>query len=491
MLERVALHQTRLRVPGVGLDARGVALGARGLVLLPSLDRLVAFLAIYTAEHGLEGVIGGLKIEVVRSKLGTREIALSFDAGSSDRLDRVGEVARLAGGFAFTGTSRHFVQYRDAAAPFGYDASEIVASDAALALYHATFSQTYDIEKPIDLKSLLLRMSPNADPSGHDLDGPLWVLAEQGLGPSVLSYLVRSAVSAQAAVAEWPPATSFDDAPVRRWLFRVEELPRRMWPLFRSVPGVTVFRPVAQGVAVEQGYRHPVQLRACPVFEPKGLLFIRGGAAAPLELERVPAMGDVRSLARVGLADEETSSPLLAPGAATAPEIRVPLRLVPGRAPPSDVGAALVPTGELELLRRLVYALGADAVRSTRFAVTEIGAFLIRERGMEAVPLGQFYRRVHPSVFVPSGLDLVPSVDSEVLFSALGRPADKVVFFRPDSSAIAVDESAFVSLEHAIVDATSWAPLPAETLEPLLNTETPTAWFSPLGMRPLKGATQA
>ena len=46
MLDRVAVHQTRLRTPGLGLDAKGVALGAKGLVLLPSIDRLVAFLAL-------------------------------------------------------------------------------------------------------------------------------------------------------------------------------------------------------------------------------------------------------------------------------------------------------------------------------------------------------------------------------------------------------------------------------------------------------------
>ena len=45
-LERIALHQTRLRTPGLALDPSGVALGARGLVLLPTIERLVAFLSI-------------------------------------------------------------------------------------------------------------------------------------------------------------------------------------------------------------------------------------------------------------------------------------------------------------------------------------------------------------------------------------------------------------------------------------------------------------
>ena len=144
MLERIALHQTRLRTPGLGLEGKGVALGAKGLVLLPSLDRLVAWLSVYTREHSLEDLMASLAIQIVKSKLGTREITLSFAAESADRMDRVSETARLVGGFAFTGTSRHFVQYRDAAAPFGYDATQLISTDAALVLYHDRFTQVYE-----------------------------------------------------------------------------------------------------------------------------------------------------------------------------------------------------------------------------------------------------------------------------------------------------------------------------------------------------------
>src|SRR5271163_858939 len=144
MLERIALHQTRLRTPGLGLDAKGVALGAWGLVLLPSIDRLVALLSVYTRDHSLEDLMPSLAIHLVRSKLGTREITLQFAAESSDRMDRMAETARLVGGFTFTGTSRHFVQYRDAGAPFGYDAANLLATEATLALYHDKFTQMYD-----------------------------------------------------------------------------------------------------------------------------------------------------------------------------------------------------------------------------------------------------------------------------------------------------------------------------------------------------------
>ena len=71
MLDRVAVHQTRLRTPGLGLDAKGVALGAKGLVLLPTVDRLVALLAIYTREQSLEAILPSVALRVVRSSSGS------------------------------------------------------------------------------------------------------------------------------------------------------------------------------------------------------------------------------------------------------------------------------------------------------------------------------------------------------------------------------------------------------------------------------------
>lgn len=487
LLDRVAVNQTRLRVPGVGLDARGVAIGARGLVLLPSLDRLVAFLALYTAEHSLEALGSSLRIEVVRSKLGASEITLTFDAGSSERLDSVSEIARLAGAHAFTGTSRHYVQYRDAAAPFGYDASEITATDSSLVLYHNTFTQVYDAERQIDPARLLRNMMPNPRPTADYPDGLLWVLAEPGLGASLLGYLVRSGVDADAGIAEWPPETSFDDTPVRRWLFRVPQLPARMRPLLRNTPGVTVFVPAAPGVAVELGWEHPVNLRAAGLFDAAGLVLFRGASAVPLEIETVPAMGPIRALARSELR-AEAAPDVRGRGSSGTPDVRVPVRLLPTVAPASAISASFVPAGELELLRRLAYVLGTNAVRTTRVAITQLGAYLVRDSGVDGIPIGHFYRRLHDSIYVPSGMDVVPAVGPDVLFSALGSPADKILFFRPDSTAVAVDRSAFVSLETAILSGADWAPLQARDLSEELATELPTVWLGPLGFRPLSNA---
>src|SRR3984957_3463080 len=314
MLARIALHQTRLRTPGLGLDAKGVALGAKGLVLLPSLDRLVAWLSVYTRERSLEDLLPSLQIHLARSKLGTREIALEIAAESSDRMDRVADVARLVGGFTFTGTSRHFVQYRDAGAPFGYDAPDLLATDARLALYHERFTQLYDVERAIEPKALILRLMPQVDPATAEEPGPLWIVAEQGIGPALVHYLVRSRVDGEVTVGEWPPTSAFEEEPVRRYVLRVPDLPARMRPLVRDTPGITAFLPAGPGIAVQIGYRHPVSLRACPVFDPNGLVLLRGEGAEPLSLPRVPPLGDLRAFARVELRGEDSRVLAIASG---------------------------------------------------------------------------------------------------------------------------------------------------------------------------------
>jgi hypothetical protein len=488
ILERVAVHQTRLRVPGVGLDARGVAFGARGLVLLPSLDRLVAFLAVYSRDQSLEPLIESMRIEVVRSKLGTREVLLGFASGSSDRMDRMAEVARLVGGHTFTGTTRHYVQYRDLVAPFGYDAVEVAATDAPLALYHSTFSQLYEIERAIELRRLLLGLMPHADAKAVSAAGQVWVLAEWGLGPSLVHYLTRSQVEAEVGIAQWPPESSFDDTPVRRYLFLVRDLPERMLPLLANTPGLSVFDPMGPGVAVQLGFSHPVTLRSVPVFAERGLVLFRGDGA-PLQIEEIPVLARLASLQR---ADVALDGPLLNGGRqGPTVDLTVPIRLLPSGTGRAGVDATFVPTPQLGLLRRSMYVVTGEVLRQTRMAVTDRGAFLIGGEGTDALPIGYFFRRYHAQIFVPLGLEVVPCISGDLLFSILGSPPDEVVFLQPNGTALGVPRAAFVPLDQALVQAEKWTRTPVEELAPVLATETPAVWFEPLGLRPLGGAKRA
>ena len=488
MLERIALHQTRLRTPGLGLEAKGVALGARGLVLLPSIDRLVAWLSVYTREHSLEDLVSSLEMRLVRSKLGTREITLAFAAESSDRMDRIAETARLVGGFTFTGTSRHFVQYRDASAPFGYDASQLLATDAALALYHDKFTQVYDIDRDIDLKALLLKLMPHVDPSTNDDGGLRYLVAEQGLGPALIHYFVRSRVEGEVTVGEWPPAGAFDEGPVRRYIVRVPELPKRMRALMRLTPGITTFLPQGGGVAVEIGYRHPIALRACPVFDPNGLVFLRGRGDEPWALERLPQMGDLRAFARVELRPDEAQAVSIATGTGKPDPVRVPLRVTPSASPWRNVTATWIDTQYLPMLRRLAYALPHQTITRTSIAVTSRGAFLRSAEGIEAIPLGQFFVEIHPQLFIPAGYDVTPAVAPEVLHRALGAPASQVLFVFTNAQALGVEESAFVPLETALLEAKAWEPLVAQSIELALQEAPIDLKLAALGAFPLRHA---
>src|SRR6185436_3231658 len=107
------------------------------------------------------------------------------------------------------------------------------------ALYHDRFTQVYETDKTIDLRALLLRLMPQVDPSTDDDAGPRYLVAEQGLGPALIHYFVRSRVDGEVAIAEWPPASAFDEGPIRRYIVRIPELPPRMRPLMRHTPGIT------------------------------------------------------------------------------------------------------------------------------------------------------------------------------------------------------------------------------------------------------------
>ncbi len=477
MLERVAMHQTRLRLPGVGLDSKGVAFGPRGLVLLASIERLVAFLALYTSSQSLSDLLPSLRLEVVVSRLGTREIVLSFAAQASERMDRIAEVARAAFGYTLTGTTGHFVQYRDASAPFGYDVPEVLSVDGDYVLYHSLFTQTYARERDVDLAGLLLRLRPRQDPLFGQQPGPCWLVAEEGLGPAVVHYLIRSNVEARLGVVEWPPLSALDDGPVRRYVFDVPDLPARMTPLFQSTPGVSTFRTVAPGAAVQTGWRHSVTLRSCPVFNPEGLVLFRGNNADALVIDRLPQLGSVASFARVSFSGQAGFTAAVPLDPASLGHVAVPVRLMPSLEPWTQVHASFLPTQEFPVLRRLLYALGPRTLQEARIAFTSDGAFLLNRRGVECTPVGLFLREIRPNLFLAAGYEPVPSIDPEVLFRTLGSPTGHAIFMLPGRPAVGVPLHAFVPLVDAMIEGHTWTQLDASAVASGLASQVPHVVF--------------
>jgi hypothetical protein len=260
-----------------------------------------------------------------------------------------------------------------------------------------------------------------------------------------------------------------------------------MGPLLSSTPGLGVFLPVAPGAAVEVGFRHPVNLRACPVFEQEGLALFRGRGRDVLELPRMPALGDVSAFARVELRkDVLTAQP---PEAALQAEaLSIALRLLPTTEPWRSITASWVRTEEMPLLRHVVYALGPDTLRKTRIALTAEGAFLRHPTGIEGIPVGELFREIRPGLYIPAGWDAVPAVAPDVLYRALGSPSGQVIFLGRDGRAVGVPGDGFVPLETALLEAQTWAPLTAlsEGMTSALAKELPEVFLGGVGIRPLR-----
>jgi hypothetical protein len=142
------------------------------------------------------------------------------------------------------------------------------------------------------------------------------------------------------------------------------------------------------------------------------------------------------------------------------------------------------------VLRRIAYALGPDTLRTARVAFTNAGAVVRHPTGIECIPVGQFYRKLHENLFVPAGYDVVPAVSPDVLYRSLGSPSGQVLFLRREGDVVGIPEEAFVSLESAVLEAQVWIAAGADrfvdSLTSALATELPEVTLGGVGLRPLR-----
>ena len=142
MLEHVSLGQSRFMTPGVAPDPRGVVMGRYGMLVFPTLEGVVSWFRLYSAEASLDELIPAMTIQRARTPLRSQELLVRVPATSSYAMDRASRCARLVGGSTYTGTSKHFVKYRDDRSPYGYDAVDIQALPKALSDDTAVSSHT-------------------------------------------------------------------------------------------------------------------------------------------------------------------------------------------------------------------------------------------------------------------------------------------------------------------------------------------------------------
>ncbi len=469
MLHRVAVGQPRFNLPGLTSDARGAAMGRQLVARFGAVDRLVSFLRVLSADESLDDLQPGFRIVYARSGAGTREAIVMMPAASSEFGEAAARAARLARGQLFTGAGKHFVQFRDAQAPLGYDIDALVEAEGDLVLYGLEQTVPYRIESELALQKLVLRLSLVRlhGPTAVLPEGPIYVTARRGLGPVLAEYLHRLGNRGEGArdlgggaPAGPPPAalggrssgaglsgaeTSPAPEPLRAsaalcetaggsafspgaafWLFRIERLPPRLHAVLRRTPGVDVYVPVTNHVAVAAGYRHPIHLESCRASVPSDRLHLFSPRGV-VEVAPLPALAAIEDLVRILPPTAERAEPRAAAPGARA-DLAVALRLERGGGPGRAM-AALIPWSQAAWLQRLVYALPPSALRAYRVALLKRGVLIRAAEGLEGMPFGTLLQLGAPEVLIPLGTRLVPAVSPAILSERLGAVGGAMVLF--------------------------------------------------------------
>jgi hypothetical protein len=457
MLTPVGLGQTRLILPGLVPDARGVVAGRELCARFATLDRLVWFFRLLSAERPPDELWLGLRIIHARSGLGLREVVVLLPNPPGQAADTVARAARSAGGQCFTGAGRHYVQYRDSRGPFGYDVSIPSDDPVDLTLYAADGSTGYRVEgeMPFDrlLYGLELRRLPGAlqavVPAGPG--SLVYVSARRGLGPRLAMHLLRAGVHAEATVCE-PSRPSAFELGGAFWLLRIEELPPRLTSLLWATPGLMPFAAVLDNLLVAAGYRHPIHLESCRALFGDGRLFLFRPPPAPVTVLPAPsrwtAVADLLPL-RVPVATE--AAPAQSHPAAP-PVFDVPVRLERASTRPPRVVGAWIPWREVPWLRRLCYALPPAALRGYQVALLEPAVLVLGGGDLAGLPFGQLLDEAAPAILVPVGMRLSPQLAPERLAQrwALAE-GSYVVFPAPDAAPLRVNRQQLEPLERRIL----------------------------------------
>jgi hypothetical protein len=473
MLERVAQGQTRFNTTGLVVDNRGIALGRYGVLVFPALDGVVGWLRLYSDEAGLEDLLAELAIYSVRTQLRARAFILVLPAASSYVLDRAARCARLSGGTSFTGTAKHFVAFRDERSPYGYDVVGTVAGDGDFVLHGHAGSMAYSRDGQLDVGKLIFRLSLTRVPGGERLDDEarrvLVLTVPPGLSAGVIRYLWRNRVQARVAQVHLAERSEFTarGSPDGYMLIQVDDLPARLLAGFRGTPGLTIYRPIGERVAVEVGWRHPVELSSAGGLFAADKLYLFSGARDTIDVIAGPLeLADARHLAPVSL----EQAPTVREGkAAPAEAVGIKLRLAPSLLPPRRVIGTLIDGADAARLKRLIYFLPPVLLRGHRMAITERGILLVATANVDLVPLGTLLAELTPGLLLPLGMDLVPRVAPDVLATALGHVPGKMTVFPHEGGPFQVADAQLAPLERralAALDVPTVAPIDLSVAPP-------------------------
>lgn len=452
LLEPVAAGQTRFRLHGLFVDARGVAVGREILVIFETIDRLVGFLGAYSEEMSLDDLFLSMTLETGRREGGGRAFLLRCQGGDSYAVERIRRLASVVQSSTYTGAGSIFVLPRDRKTPFGFDLanpSETLGSvgpDDVLAVSetYATRLHVVDRLDPIELvQRLSMRQHPipggkiGNDPDLCGLREMALVLVSPGLSSRLTAWLWRRQV-AMAGIR-----LSLRDGELGSLLLRLRDPPGRILEILNSIPGVELFVPVSSRAAVQVGWRHPIHLASANTCLPGDEMYLFRGRADRVErIPGAPKFVDGSYLVEHELStrppdDEEAR--LLAPEIST---VSLSLRPTTVAREPSGV---LIDWAQASMVGGLLYLLPPSVLSNCEFVPLKEGILVISERGAAGrigasamIPLGRRMVEAAPGVLVPDGQELWPRVRPQLVRELLGLEAEEMAVYPNEGAERAV-----------------------------------------------------
>ncbi len=484
MLEHVTANQTRFIAPGLSADARGIAIGRYCVILLPSIDRVVGLLRGLSEAGQLEDLTAALKIFQVQTPLKSHELMVQVPVTGSHIGDTLSAISSLMGGLTFTGSSKHFIRYRDSRSPMGYDLDNLHTGKGDFILYDTEFVQAYRKEGEIALSALVLNLSlePERDPPplAHE---QVMLRVASGLWRVVTGYLHRHQLPCEVAACELQ-----SDAQERRFYLIRCAIKARMEILFRTTPGIELHRLVTSHIAVQAGFKHPLDLDACKSLFSTQHFHIFSSARNTLDVLTMPPVF-VSSEALVQLGQPARELTVTSGKSAPTPQLETPLKLSPSLSTPHAVLALRLSISQAPWLKKLVYLLPHQALEQCAVCLTADQIFIYSAAGIEFIPLGEQFYQVAPGVLAPVGFELLPRIQSDILVEHLGNGAEQLVFFlRDQPTPVQLPRAAFLPLSRCTL-----APITIERLRPAAMgdaaSRSTSIHNSPLGLFPLWGFT--
>lgn len=427
--------------PGLREDSRRVLVGPQGLIWLAAHaanpddrtsldDRLVRLLAALSQHVPLPGQVtlrrlpddGGAALALAPANPAAADLSQLYDL--------VADAAAFSGGLLYIGEGRAFIQYRDGAAPLGYDADNVQlppGDELFLVDTLGTHPLAWRSMAEVPLLDSLLAMQPEAARIG-ELPTVVYVLAASALYHLLARYFSAHHLRYRVARLRDPHnrALMLFEITARQPGLDAAAVPAFVLAYLEALPRVSVLTvahaDAGRHLLVQWRMRHPCRPSHIAEFFPADSLVIFANdldfgnyLASP-----APAFFDGDELiAAHGL---PAQAQLLAPTPDTAPmTLAVPLRLVPAGGPLPAADALVLDAREVTWLRRIVYRLPAETFASCFLCLGEELSVLVGEgRPLSALPLGRPLRRVHDSqLFLPMHARLEPSLPWPLLAGTL------------------------------------------------------------------------